>query len=87
MSKIYIDVIAEFTHEGMLYPREIVWADGRKFHIDSVLDVRRAASLRAGGVGTRYLCCIEGKERFLYYEANNLWFVEGPNQREYSEYA
>ncbi|MBQ3514507.1 MAG: hypothetical protein IJA32_12050 [Lachnospiraceae bacterium] len=37
----------------------------------------RAASLRAGGVGMRYTCIIDGKESHLYYEDNNMWFVEG----------
>ncbi len=78
MSKIYVDILAEFTHDGMLYPREILWEDGRRFEINKILDVRRAASLKAGGVGTRYLCRIDGRERFLFYESNNLWFVEGP---------
>ena len=39
--------------------------------------VCRAASLKAGGVGMRYTCIIDGKESYLYYEDNNMWFVEG----------
>ncbi|BBF41365.1 hypothetical protein lbkm_0039 [Lachnospiraceae bacterium KM106-2] len=77
MSKVYVDVIAEFTKEGTLFPIMIGWRDGRKFEIDKVKDVRRAASLRAGGVGMRYTCMISGQEKYLYYEDNNLWFVEG----------
>lgn len=36
----------------------------------------RAASLRAGGVGLRYTCIINGKTSHLFYEDNNKWFVE-----------
>lgn len=77
MIKIYVDVIAEFSKEGNLRPREIVWDDGRHFTIDRIKDTRRAASLKAGGVGMRYTCMILGQEKYIYYEDNNLWFVEG----------
>ena len=40
------------------------------------MDVRRQASTRAGGVGERYLCMIGGKQVSLYYEADNMWFME-----------
>lgn len=76
MNKIYVDVMAEFSREGSLMPREIIWEDGRRFEVDRIVDVRRAASLKAGGVGMRYLCMICGNPRYLYYEDNNMWFVE-----------
>ena len=41
-----------------------------------VKDKRRAASTRAGGVGERYTCVVDGKEIFLFYEDNNMWFME-----------
>lgn len=77
MSKIYVDVLAQFSRDGELLPVSINWEDGRKFEIDRIKDVRRAASLRAGGVGTRYTCQICGQSKYLYYEGNNMWFVEG----------
>lgn len=75
--KVYVDVMAEFTQEGKLIPKSIKWEDGRTFEIQKITDVRRAASLKAGGVGMRYTCLICGQSKFLYYEENNLWFVEG----------
>lgn len=36
-------------------------------------DVGNALSER----GIRYTCIIDGKESHLYYEDNNMWFVEG----------
>ena len=29
-----------------------------------------------GGVGERYTCVVDGKEIFLFYEDNNVWFME-----------
>ena len=59
-NKVYVDVLAEFS----------------KYEITRVKDKRRAASTRAGGVGERYTCVVDGKEIFLFYEDNNMWFME-----------
>lgn len=74
--KIYVDVTVQFSREGQMTPISFIWKDGRKYEIQRIKDVRRAASLKAGGVGMRYTCMIEGKESYLYYEDNNMWFVE-----------
>ena len=74
--KVYVEVTAHFDLEGNMMPLEILWEDGRRFEVDRVLDRRRAASLKAGGVGIRYLCRIRGKETCLFYEGPR-WFVEG----------
>ena len=74
--KIYVDVIAEFKKDGRLLPKSLKWDDGRTFAIQHVTDVRRAASLKAGGVGTRYTCIICAQEKHLYYEGDNMWFME-----------
>ena len=75
-NKVYVDVLAEFSKDGLLIPKEITWEDGRKYEITRVKDKRRAASTRAGGVGERYTCVVDGKEIFLFYEDNNMWFME-----------
>ena len=51
--KINLEVNADFDLDGNIRPRSITWGDGRVFEIDRVLDARRAASLKAGGVGMR----------------------------------
>ena len=71
-NKVYVDVLAEFSKDGLLIPKEITWEDGRKYEITRVKDKRRAASTRAGGVGERYTCVVDGKEIFLFYEDNNM---------------
>ena len=75
--KIYVDVDVTFTKDGRLLPKSIIWSDGHRYEIQRVKHVCRAASLKAGGVGMRYTCIIDGKESHLYYEDNNMWFVEG----------
>ena len=63
--KINLKVHAEFDIDGSIRPTSIVWEDGRVFAIDRILDIRRAASLKAGGMGMRYTCRICGKVVFL----------------------
>ena len=75
-NKVYVEVNARFSRDGRLSPTSFIWLDGHRYDIQRIKDVRRAASLRAGGVGTRYTCIIDGKESYLYYEDNNMWFVE-----------
>lgn len=73
--KRYVEVIARFTSEGTLEPLEVIWEDGRHFVIDRVIEARRAASLKVGGTGMRYLCELGETRTFLYFE-DPAWFVE-----------
>ena len=59
--KKYVEVTAKFDVDGTVFPLEIQWEDGAKFEIDRILDIRRAASLKAGGTGIRYTCRIRGR--------------------------
>ena len=74
--KVYVNVTAEFTTDGRLLPKSFAWKDGRTYEIQRVTDVRRAASLKAGGAGMRYTCIVNGRESHLFYEDNNMWFME-----------
>lgn len=74
--KKYVHVNADFFPDGRLRPCRVMWDDGRTFEIDKVKDIRRAASLKAGGAGIRFTCMILGKECYLFYEENYKWFVE-----------
>ena len=77
-NKVYVKVEAVFYPDGQLYPKGFWWENGRRFEIDQVLDVCRAASLKAGGVGIRYSCMVKRHQTFLYYEENR-WFMERKN--------
>lgn len=73
--KIYVEVELTITKEGKTIPNAIIWENGDKFIIDKILDVRAAASQKAGGIGTRYTCMIHGMRRYLFWE-DPKWFVE-----------
>ena len=42
--KIYVDVNATFTKDGMLLLKSFVWEDGVEYEISKVKDIRRAAA-------------------------------------------
>lgn len=73
--KVYVEVTARFDTDGNITPLSVTWEDGTVYTIDKVLDKRRAASLKAGGIGMRYTCRILGQESYLFYEEPR-WFVE-----------
>lgn len=74
--KVYVAVDVHFDTEGKMLPLRIFWEDGTVYDVDRVSDVRRSASLKAGGQGIRYTIRVKGKQTYLYYE-NPQWFVEG----------
>lgn len=74
--KVIVEVLSRTDRDGRVYPIAVKWEDGRKFRIDRIMDVCRAASLKAGGQGMRYTCAIRGREAYLYYDAP-IWFMEG----------
>lgn len=82
--KVYVQVNADFTSDGTMLPRVIVWEDGERYTIDRVTDIRQAAAMKAGGQGDRYTVIIKGHQSYLFFErsaeltGNNIgrWFVE-----------
>lgn len=75
MAKIDLIVNARHNADGSIVPISIVWSDGRVFEVDEVLEVKRAASIKAGSLGIRYKCKIMGKEVDLF-EDEGKWFME-----------
>ena len=73
--KIYVPVYVRFNEDGVMKPFCMEWTDGKKFYIDRIRRVDRAASLKAGGCGIRYTCMIAGQEVQLFYEEDGHWFV------------
>ncbi len=82
--RVSVDVTAEFTKEGQMLPRSLVWEDGTQYIIDKVLKCKPAAAMRSGGQGERFTIRVRGRERYLFFERStelsgtNLgrWFVE-----------
>jgi len=77
-AKVFVSVDARFGVDGKIMPRAITWENGRVFDIDEVRDVRKAASLKAGGVGMRYTVRIGRTTTYLWHEEDK-WFVERRN--------
>jgi len=75
MKKIYVEIIASFNKNGEIRPLKLIWEDGISYEIQKIIDIRPAASLKAGGCGIRYTCKINGQERYLFLEETK-WFVE-----------
>jgi len=74
-NKLYVSVKAIFYPDGGLRPISFIGEDGQEYEIAKVTDVRRAASLKAGGVGVRYSCKVNNKEVYLFLEEDR-WFME-----------
>lgn len=79
--KVFVEVAAVFTPEGQILPRSIRWEDGTIFAVDRVLDIRRAAALKAGGCGLRYTIRIGGRQTYLFLD-DDRWFVEANDQKQ-----
>ena len=73
--KVYVSVKAVFYPEGGFKPVSCIWEDGQEYEINRVTDIRRAASLKAGGAGIRYTCKVENREVYLFLEEDR-WFME-----------
>lgn len=73
--KQYVPVVVRFDTEGKLRPLVIEFDEEHKYPVDRVLDIRRAACQRVGGVGDRYTCQINGQVTYLWME-KGIWFVE-----------
>lgn len=73
--KRYVETIVQYLEDGTILPLAIRWDGGHLYEVDKILDIRPAASLKAGGAGIRYTCRIEGHETYIWLEGNR-WFVE-----------
>jgi len=77
--KVYVDVNEDRLKDGQILPRSFVWEDGCCYEVDKVIDVRPAASLKAGGAGLRFTVRVMHKETFMFLEENGgtfRWFME-----------
>lgn len=70
-----VTVIAKMDSDGFVTPLTLIWSDGKKYEIDKVVDIRKKASLKGGGMGLRYTCMIKNQEKFLWLDEYT-WFVE-----------
>jgi hypothetical protein len=80
MGKLYVDVLIYVNKDGKIIPKQIkAEVLGEWVRIDKVLDSRRRASLKAGGIGIRHTCVVHYNEmqREIYlYDEGQKWFIE-----------
>ena len=63
-NKVYVKVDTVFDEWGRMFPRSLVWEDGRVYNINKVTDFRQASAMKAGGQGDRYTIRV-GSRRFV----------------------
>jgi len=73
--KRYVYVLDEHRVGGGIFPLSLTDEEGESAQIDRILDIRQAASLKAGGNGVRYICRVEGREIRLFHDRDD-WFIE-----------
>ncbi len=73
--KVYVGVNVDYLSDGRVRPNNVLWSDGRRFHIDKITEVRRVRIEKEGNVGIRFTCMIRGGEHFLFFEENMKWFM------------
>lgn len=73
--KRYVEVVALHREDGSVAAALDRLGRRPRFKVDRILDTRRAASLKVGGTGVRFLVRIRDRDTFLFYE-NPRWFVE-----------
>ena len=77
--KVYVDVNENRLKDGKVIPLSFIWEDGDRYEIDRILDIRPAASLKAGGAGLRYTIRVRHRETFMFLEEDgrvSKWFME-----------
>lgn len=70
-----ITVVAKMHSDGRVIPLEVIWSETQTFEIDKVIDIRKCASTKGGGMGIRYTCKIKGIEKYLFLD-EYIWFIE-----------
>ena len=73
--KVYVDVLAKYDKQGHIIPKYMKWENDKWYSIDKVIEKCRRAAMKVGGVGDRYTCVIQNRQRYLFLEENR-WFVE-----------
>ena len=78
-NKVYVHVNTDHLADGRVFPRFIIWEDGKRYKVDKIIDIRPAASLKAGGAGVRYTIRVGKRETYMFLEEGhgvNRWFME-----------
>ena len=78
MRKVFVKVHVIFSPKGDITPVSFVRDDGRKFEIDKILEIKRAANHAIGGLGFRYDCMVMGKQVALWLDGGKWLYFTTP---------
>ena len=73
-----IRVTGESYGSGIVFPATVIWPDGRTFRVERIDSAQERARFATGGIGVRFSCRVEGKNRIIGYEKKGDWFLEKP---------
>lgn len=77
MKRIYIDMIAEITPKGDIFPKRLRLKDGTVFAVDRRLERPRPYFNADGSMSQRFRCLVENRQVALFYdEETRRWWVE-----------
>ena len=75
--KIEVEVVVRFLKNGGMRPLFLVWENGTRYEIDSVIYFERACVHVSSVLPVRFICVMGGREKYLYFEREEeRWFVE-----------
>ena len=77
--KYRVKVRADHDFDGEVRPLLFRHEEGPTVRVDRILEIRPAASTKAGGFGTRYTCRCGDKMVYLFREPESLgagWYAE-----------
>ena len=72
--RAYVGMILKVAADGKVCPLEVIWENGKQYHVDEVRDVTPAARTDVGGPGMQYTLVIKRQER-RFYENDGRWFT------------
>ncbi len=72
MKKVSVTVESERNANGVLIPKSVLWADGRRFDVSRVLFYSESSTGEYEGI--RYTVMIGSMEKYIY-RANQSWYV------------
>lgn len=80
MNRIYIDMTAEITSKGDIFPKRLRLEDGTVFAVDRRLERPRPYFNPDGSTSLRFRCLVENRQVLFFYDEDTMrWWVEGEN--------
>ncbi len=73
IAKHYAYVISDYTEDGRVIPKEILWDDGYMYEIERIIRTKRYNGLNTSGVIKQYTCECNGCVFDLIHEGGDKW--------------